>query len=246
MALLRPVRPRLVRRLAVATIAVGLLGGGSLATANAVVLTRAHGHVHGDPADLAHAQVAIVPGALVKSDGRLSTMLRDRVDGAIDLYRRGIVDKVLLSGDHHRLGYDEPDAMRDAVLAAGVPAQDVFTDYAGFNTWYTMERAHRVFRVDSAIVVTQHFHAARAVGLGLAAGLDIQAYPVDGAYGRKGVQAEVREVLARTKGLAQATARPAVTLGPTLPIEGDGRTSWGPADPLAPAYVADGPIALAE
>jgi SanA protein len=232
-------RRRVVRRTLIAAVCLALVGVGTVATANAIVLARAHGLVHDDPAKLSHAQAAIVPGALVHTDGRLSAMLRDRVDGAVELYRGGVVDKILLSGDHHRLGYDETDTMRDAVVAVGVPAEDVFTDYAGFNTWYTMERARQVFEVDSAIVVTQGFHVARAVALGRAAGLQIQGYPVDGAYGRKGLRAEAREVLARAKGLAQATARPAVTLGPALPIAGDGRTSWGPADPLAPAYVGD-------
>jgi SanA protein len=41
-------------------------------------------------------------------------------------------------------------------------------------------------------------------------------------------------VLARVKGLEEATLRPAVMPGPPLPISGDGRTSWGPADPEAP------------
>ena len=232
-------RRRVVRRALVAALALGVACLGALAAANAIVLVRAHGHVHGDAADLSPAQAAIVPGALVKPDGRLSVMLRDRVEGAIELYRAGVVDKILLSGDHHRLGYDEPDTMRDAVVAAGVPPQDVFTDYAGFDTWSTMVRAREVFGVDTAVVVTQGFHVARAVDLGRAAGLDVQGYPVDGAYGRKGLESDAREVLARVKGLRQATTRPDVLLGPALPITGDGRTSWGPADPLAPAYVGD-------
>ena len=227
---------RHLRRLVLAGLALALLGTATVATANAVVLVRAHGRVHDDASELTHAQVAIVPGALVHSDGRLSAMLRDRVEGAIELYREGVVDKVLVSGDHGRIGYDETDTMRDAVIAAGVPAADVFTDYAGFNTWYTMVRAERVFEVDSAIVVTQDFHVARAVALGRSAGLDIQGYEVDGDYGAKGVRATAREVLARVKGVAQATARLDVLLGPVLPITGDGRTSWGPPDPEAPAY----------
>ncbi|KQW48616.1 hypothetical protein ASC77_07705 [Nocardioides sp. Root1257] len=229
-------RRRVVRRLIVSATVLVLLGVGTVAAANGVVLLRAHGRVHADAADLTHAQVAIVPGALVHSDGRLSAMLRDRVDGAVELYEGGVVDTVLVSGDHGRIGYDETDTMRDAVIAAGVPAEDVFTDYAGFDTWHTMVRARKVFEVDSAVVVTQEFHVARAVALGRSAGLDIQGYPVDGAYGSKGVRAQAREVLARVKGAAQAAARPDVLLGPQLPITGDGRTSWGPADPEAPAY----------
>jgi SanA protein len=207
-----------------------------LAGANVLVLARAHGRIHSSTADVATAQVAIVPGALVKPDGTLSAMLRDRIAGAVALYRAGTVDRILVSGDHGRLGYDETDTMRDAVLAAGVPGEAVFTDYAGFDTWSTMKRARAIFGVDSAVVVTQGFHTARAVDLGRAAGIDTQALAVGGGYGGKGRQSSVREIAARVKGLEEATIKPAVMSGPEIPITGDGRTSWGPADPEAPAY----------
>jgi SanA protein len=202
--------------------------------ANAVVLARSHGRIHRSARDVERAQVAIVPGALVRPDGTMSAMLRDRVAGAVALYRAGSVDRILVSGDHHRLGYDETDTMRDAVLAAGVPADAVFTDYAGFDTWSTMQRARQVFGVTSAVVVTQGFHAARAVDLGRAAGIDTQALTVGGGYGTKGRISSVRELLARVKGLGEATFRPAVTGGPALPITGPGPSSWGPLDPEAP------------
>lgn len=206
----------------------------TVTAANAVVLVRTHGRIHSAVGDVARAEVAIVPGALVRPDGSMSAMLQDRVAGAVALYRARAVTRILVSGDHHRLGYNETDTMRDAVLAAGVPAEAVFTDYAGFDTWSTMRRARRVFDVRSAIVVTQGFHAARAVDLGLAAGIETQALVVGSDYGEKGRESWAREVLARVKGLGEATFRPAVMLGPELPISGEGPTSWGPADHLAP------------
>ena len=213
---------------------MAVLGALTVAGANAVVLARAHGRVHSAVADVDRAEVAIVPGALVRPDGTMSAMLRDRVAGAVALYRAGTVEKILVSGDHHRLGYDETDTMRDAVLAAGVPAEDVFTDYAGFDTWSTMRRARQVFDVRSAVVVTQGFHAARAVDLGLAAGIETQGLTVGGSYGTKGREASVRELLARVKGLGEATVRPTVMSGPQLPISGAGPSSWGPVDTPAP------------
>jgi SanA protein len=44
----------------------------------------------------------------------------------------------------------------------------------------------------------------------------------------------VREVAARVKGVQQYVFRPSVLLGPEHPISGNGRSSWGPPDPLAP------------
>jgi SanA protein len=228
------VRRTLRRRVVRVTLGLGVAGAFALVLANAVVLVRAHGRASDSVAAQPHAQVAIVPGALVDPQGRMSAMLRDRVDGGVALYRAGKVDRILVSGDHGRLGYDETDTMRDAVLHAGVPAEDVFTDYAGFDTWSTMARAKRIFGVRSAIVVTQGFHAARAIDLGRAAGIDTHGLVIDGAYGAQGRRSSLRELVARAKGLEQATLKPGVMPGPKLPITGDGRDSWGPKDPQAP------------
>ncbi len=195
-----------------------------VATANAVVLVRTEDDIHTDVEQLEQAQVAIVPGSLVRPDGSLGAVVQERVDAAVELYRAGVVDKLLMSGDNGTAAYDEPDAMRDAAISAGVAAEDVFTDYAGFNTWHTMRRARDVFEVESAVVVTQDFHVARSVDLGRAAGLDVQGY-VAGDAGRG-----VREVLARVRGLGEAILRPDVTGGPTIPITGDGRASWDDED----------------
>ncbi|MCW2814103.1 MAG: hypothetical protein JWN84_1558 [Nocardioides sp.] len=202
--------------LVVAVVAVVAL----VATANAVVVVRTGDHVVSDAADVDPAQVAIVPGSLVLPDGRLGRVVQERVDAAVELYEAGTVDKLLVSGDNGSAAYDEPDAMRDAALAAGVPPEDVFTDYAGFSTWHTMRRAQQVFEVTSAVVVTQDHYVARSVDLARAAGLDAQGY-VAGSRG-----SGVREVLARVRGLGQATWQPAVTGGPVIPITGAGRDSW--------------------
>ena len=74
------------------------------------------------------------------------------------------MDKLLLSGDHGRVKYDEVGTMKRILLARGIPAQDIFTDHAGFDTWDSAQRAKRVFDVDSAVVVTQKLpHGPRAL-----------------------------------------------------------------------------------
>ena len=97
-----------------------------LGVANAYVLLSVEGEATDDVADVPHARVAIVPGALVRPDGKMSTMLADRVRQAIALWRAGKVDRILASGDHHTWAYDEPDTMRKALVRAGVPPRVVF------------------------------------------------------------------------------------------------------------------------
>lgn len=214
---------RLRRRFVIVAGTVVLSGTVAVAAANAVVLERSDGWTTADPDELPHAQVAIVPGSWVRSDGRLGAVVQQRVDAAVDLYRSGKVDKILVSGDNRTHAYNEPDAMRDAALAAGVAPEDVFTDYAGRSTWHTMRRAREVFRVDDAVVVTQDFHVARSVDLGRAAGMDVRGLAVGHA---NRLRVDAREVVARVRGLGEATLRPDVMLGPPIPITGDGRTSW--------------------
>jgi SanA protein len=208
------------RRVLWMLVAGAVLGVAAVAAANVVVIARTGDSVTSTADDLDRAQVAIVPGSRVGQDGSLGPVVAERVEAAVLLHRVGTVEKVLVSGDNGTAEYNETEAMRSAVLAAGVPPEDVFTDYAGFSTWHTMRRAHDVFGVETAVVVTQGVYVARSVDLGEAAGIDIQGYVVREG-GRGG-----REVLARVRGLVEATLRPEVVGGPPIPITGDGRASW--------------------
>jgi len=182
------------------------------------------------PAKVPHAQAALVLGAQVLASGRPSDMLFDRVKAAEDLYRAGRVDKLLLSGDHSRVNYDEVGTMRKMMLADGIPAADIFTDHAGFDTWDSAQRAKRVFDVDSAVVVTQGFHMARALYEARHAGLQASGFLADRRdYGRVMPRLEAREALARVKALGDVlTGASPKFLGAEIPITGDGRKSWGP------------------
>jgi SanA protein len=226
---------RIVRRHPRTTIAVAgmvLLGVATVIAANAIIVISSSGEDTSEVSTLPHAQAALVLGAQVQKDGRMSAMLADRVAQAVALWRAGKVDRILVSGDHHSWSYDEPGTMRKALLAAGVPPSAIFTDHAGFNTWASMVRARKVFGVKQAIVVTQGFHMSRALYLARAAGLDARGLDADlRAYGAQGKKMGVREVLARVKGVGDAAIGTRVLLGPPVPIEGDGRTSWGPPPP---------------
>lgn len=218
----RPVRVVLVAVLALAALVAGT---------NGYVAARGSGAT-ADVARVRHAQVAIVPGALVYPDGRLSGMLADRVQGALELWRAGKVDRILVSGDHLRRDYDEPDAMRAALLRHGVPARAIFSDHAGSDTRATMVRARRVFGVRDAIVVTQGFHIDRALYLARAAGLRVQGLTSDlHHYGTHGTQSDLREILARTKSVGDEALGSHVLLGPPHPIGGDGRSTYAPTPP---------------
>lgn len=223
---------RPLKRLALAVAAVSVCALLAVAVINAQMAWQARGKIAGTVSDLPHAQAAIVLGAAVNPDGSMSAMLNDRVTRGGQLYLAGKVDKVIVSGDHGAWAYDEPGTMRRALQHMGVPDRDIFTDHAGFNTWATMKRAREVFGVGSATIVSQGFHLARALYLAESAGLDARAIAADlQPYAGQGRIGELREVAARVKAFGQAKTGAPVLLGPKIPIEGDGRDSWGPAAP---------------
>jgi SanA protein len=204
-----------------------------VAASNAYIVLSTRGEATSDISALPHAQAAIVPGAQVRPDGTMSLMLADRVQRTVDLWNAGKVDRILVSGDHGSWRHDEPDTMREALIAAGVPGRVIFTDHAGFNTYATMVRAKRIFDVQSAIVVTQGFHIDRALYLAKSAGIsNVHGLKSDiHGYGRKQKESDVRELLARPKALFDTVTDAAVMGGPQIPITGDGRESWGPKPP---------------
>src|SRR5436189_1633571 len=149
----------------------------------------------------------------------MSPMLADRVQQAIALWDAGKVNRILVSGDHHTWAYDEPDTMRKALVAAGVPGRVIFEDHAGFDTWATMVRARQIFGVRDAVVVTQGFHMPRALYLADAAGIDATGLTADlHRWGYQGRKSSVREVLSRVKAVADVTLDTPAMAGPKIPI----------------------------
>lgn len=200
--------------------------------ANAYVLLSVSGDATGRIADVPRSPVAIVPGAFVEPSGRMSTMLADRVRRAAELWHAGKVKKILVSGDHRSWAYDEPDTMRKALVRDGVPGRDVFEDHAGLDTWATMVRARGIFGIRRAVVVTQGFHMPRALYLADAAGIDATGLTADlHPYGIQGAKSDAREILSRVKAVADTTLDTPAMGGPSIPISGDGRASWGPQPP---------------
>ena len=137
------------------------------------------------------APVAIVFGAGYNGKA-LSDVLFDRVITGVQLYKAGKVHKLLMTGDNGRAGYSEPDAMKAAAVERGVPAKDIYCDYAGFHTYDSLYRARDIFGVRRALLVTQTYHLHRALYTGRKLGLDVEGiaaehrvYLYQSAYNRR-------------------------------------------------------------
>lgn len=199
---------------------------GLVLLSNWIVHLYARPHIVAEQAKLKPAQAAIILGAGVYQDGRLTPVLEGRVNTAIELYRAGLVKKILMSGDNGSRYYNEVSPVHNYLLEAGVPPEDIFLDYAGFDTYDTMYRARAVFGVESAIVVTQNFHLPRAVFIADAMDMEVQGYGADNGAPRS--RYSFRETLARVKAVFEVRLRrPPAYLGEQIPITGDGQNSVG-------------------
>lgn len=202
---------------------------------NAIVVLGA-GQAGHDAARAPRADVALVLGASVYTDGTPTPTLADRLAAGAALYRDGRVRRILVSGDRGQAPeYDQVDVMLRELVRMGIPAADVFTDHGGYDTWDSMVRARKVYEVRSAIVVTQGWHMARALWLAKRAGLDAHGLVADPvARGERPRRFFAREVLARVKAVADVMsgAEPSV-LGPHVPITGSAEASRrrGPLGP---------------
>lgn len=167
--------------------------------------------------DISRTDVAIVLGAGLRPDGTPSTYLRRRLDAAAELYARGTVDVILVSGDNSTTQHDEPTAMRDWLVGLGVPEDRVVRDFAGLDTYDSCVRAHEVFGVTDAVVITQDYHLRRALFSCREAGIDVVGLGVSSTSVEpiKAVLYRVREIPASIKAAWDAlTGREPVHLGP--------------------------------
>ena len=203
-----------------------LAAGLALTGANVWVLTHG-GPVYERASEVPRRSVAIVPGARVHADDTPYPALADRLEAALALYQAGRVDRILVSGDHHREGYDEVNGMQRWLLERGVSAEDVFLDHAGLRTLDTMERAARVFQVRDAVICTQRYHLGRSLFLARAAGIDAVGLVADRRIYPKARRDAMREALARGGAFVDVVVLGTEPrfLGEPIPISGSAEAS---------------------
>ncbi len=174
-----------------------------------------------------HKQAVLVLGARIYPDGRLSPVLEDRVLTGVEIYSGGKADKLIMSGDHGSNEYDEVNSAKKLILDLHVPPEDVFLDYAGFDTYDSIYRAKAVFGATDLVIVTQAYHLPRALFIARGLGLDAVGVVADRQNYAKLGYFRKREKLANLKALYDIVFRSEPKyLGEEIPISGDGRSSW--------------------
>lgn len=131
--------------------------------------------------------------------GNINLFYKYRIASTIALYKSGKIKYILISGDNSRSSYDEPTAMKEDLIAAGIPADVIYLDYAGFRTLDSIVRCKEVFGTTEITVISQEFHNRRAIYLAQANNMKAIGFNAQDIEGRYGLKTHIREYLARTK-----------------------------------------------
>ena len=120
-------RLRIIKYVAIA-VAVMVLAWGASAIA---VYAASSGRVF-DSASIdavPRQRAAVVMGCVRTLPNGLNNLyFSRRIDAAAELYKAGKVDCLIVSGDNHVKGYDEPSDMKESLAKAGVPADRIVCD----------------------------------------------------------------------------------------------------------------------
>ncbi len=145
-------------------------------------------------------KVGLVLGtSKILKNGRVNLYFKYRIDATIELYKKGKIDFVLVSGDNGNENYDEPTDFKNELIKRGIPEDKIFLDYAGFRTLDSVIRAKEIFGQKSITIISQKFHNERAIYLAENNGINAIGFNAKDLTGRYGIKTKIREYFARTK-----------------------------------------------
>lgn len=172
---------------------------------NQVVVNNAEGKVFSDIDSIKYNKVGLLLGTTPQA--RITKVKNYffiyRLDAAEQLYRTGKIKKILISGDENSLdGINEPECMRDSLVARGVPASAIILDGKGYRTINSVINANKLYGLKSFTIISQEFHNERAIYQAEHLGLDVvnlQAYNAIMPKSRRAYLTTIREYFARVK-----------------------------------------------
>jgi len=136
--------------------------------------------------------VALVLGAAAYNPNSLSPILQDRMDTAIQLYRKGKVKKLILSG-----AVNEVVAMATYAIKQGIPQSYILGDQNGYNTFASISDIANDYH--DIIVVTQRYHLPRSLFYAKKLGIDAVGVVADKRKYTKINKFKRRERIAQVK-----------------------------------------------
>lgn len=191
------------RRCRAVALILFLLVAGTILACNLLVATGEK-FVFENPEDVPAMQTALVLGtAPTTRGGGTNIYFANRIAATKKLFDSGKIERIIVSGDNRTHDYNEPQAMKNALVRLGVPAEKIYCDYAGLRTLDSVVRAREIFGQEKFVVVSQAFHCERAVFLARSRGIEAVGFvAVDNPPLRYKIKLWLRERLARVAAVA--------------------------------------------
>ena len=124
-----------------------------------------------------------------------------RIDAAVELYNKGKIKYILVSGDNSVQNYNEPKTFKNDLIKRGIPANRIYLDYAGFRTFDSVIRSKEVFGQNSITIISQQFHNERAIFIAKHNNIKAVGYNAKDLHGKYGLKTRIRERFARIKAI---------------------------------------------
>ena len=184
--------------------AVVLLAVAVLTSVNRWMVRTAQPLLYQDIATVPGNEVAVVLAAdLRRPDGTTNTCFLARTRNAAALFKAGKVQRLLVTGHPDNRGYNEPRGMAAELVRLGVPPGRIDLDENGDRTWHSFVSVQTYWQLANCTIVTDEFHAPRAIYLARKAGVDAVAFsPPPTTSDRWTLRSEVREWFSRVRALA--------------------------------------------
>ena len=115
-----------------------------IAVCNILVVNNAKGRTFDNLSDVPTREIGLLLGTSpITPDGAHNYYFDNRMKAAADLYHAGKIRRILVSGGYYTMtekhGCDEPTAMRDSLVAYGVPDTCIIEHWQGWRTINSIE-----------------------------------------------------------------------------------------------------------
>jgi SanA protein len=167
---------------------------------NLQVNRKAEQYLYRDVQHIPHNKVGLLLGTSKKlSNGRSNLYFANRIQAAVDLYKAGKIDRIIISGDNSTHQYNEPQDMKDALLQHHIPDSVIYLDYAGFRTFDSVVRCKEIFGQHTITIISQKFHNARAIFIARQNNMVAVGFNAPDVNQYAGFKTNIRELFARVK-----------------------------------------------
>lgn len=187
------------------TAIIAVLCIACLLICNHIVVKNAKGKVFSETDSITPTKWGLLLGTTPQTriGNRQNLFYKNRIDAAVQLYKAGKIEKILVSGAEKSLeGVNEVVCMRDSLVARGVDAGAIVLDGKGNRTLESVVRAVNVYGIHQFIVISQRFHNERAIYQAEHLDLDVNGitgFNADDVHTSTSFLIYLREYLARVK-----------------------------------------------